>query len=257
MEVSNKDKAWLAVGKIARGGSKTLSMSKSLVMLLVLLYGVFALMDTYAIFSGATVDESLLVYKPVFDTSVEGNPTIDELIELYPDVRAWLTIDNTNIDYPVVQAENNSKYVNYGIDGSFSLSGAIFLDCKNSSDFTDLYNIVYGHHMDMGAMFGDLDNFADEDYLNSHTYGTLFLPDSTDEIEIFAYISVSAYDEYIFSIIADDEDAQLELIEYVEENAGVYRDIDLQVGDRIVAFSTCSSAGTNARTVVLARLVQM
>ncbi len=239
----------------ARVGNKVLNLACNIALLLLLLFGVYSLADTWSIFSTASISASLLSYKPVVVDTTQPNPTIQELAEIYPDARAWLTIDDTKIDYPVVQSTNNTHYVNYDMDGSFSLSGAIFLDYKNSGDFSDLYSIVYGHHMDLQAMFGGLDLFVDEDYLNSHTVGYLFLPECTEVLEIFAYISVDATDDYIFGTNLDDPDQQAATIAYIEENATVYRDIGLQSSDRIVALATCSTAGTNQRTVVLARIV--
>ncbi len=245
----------LAVGALcAHWGNKTLNLACNIALLLLLLFGAYSLIDTWSIFSTASVSSSLLAYKPVVTDNTQPNPTIQELAEIYPDARAWLTIDDTKIDYPVVQSTNNTHYVNYDMDGSFSLSGAIFMDCQNSGDFSDLYTIIYGHHMDLQAMFGGLDLFADEDYLLTHTTGNLFLPDGTDDLEIFAYLSVDASDDYIFGVNASDEERQSELIAYVQENALVYREINLQSDDRIIALSTCSTAGTNLRTVVLARI---
>lgn len=238
----------------ARVGNKILNMACNLALLLLLAFGAYSLLDTWSIFSTASVSASLLQYKPVVTDTSAPNITLDDLIALYPDVRAWVTIDDTKIDYPVVQSTDNTHYVNYDMDGSFSLSGEIFLHYQNAGDFSDLYSILYGHHMDLQAMFGALDLFEDEDYLLSHTTGYLCLPSHTDTIEVFAYLSVAATDSYIFTVNADSEEKQAELIAYIQENALVYSDIDLQSSDRILAFSTCSTAGTNLRTVVLARL---
>ncbi len=73
----------------------------------------------------------------------------------------------THIDYPITQTDNNEKYVNTGADGEFSLAGSIFLDYQNSQAFTDFNSILYGHHMEKGAMFGDLENFQDEAFLRN------------------------------------------------------------------------------------------
>lgn len=246
----------LAIGALcAHYGNKTLNLACNIALLLLLLFGAYSLIDTWSIFSTASVSSSLLAYKPVVTDTTASNPTIQELMEIYPDARAWLTIEDTKIDYPVVQSTDNTHYVNYDMDGSFSLSGAIFMDYRNSGDFSDLYSVIYGHHMDLQAMFGGLDLFVDASYLNSHTTGYLYLPECTEVLEVFAYISVDATDEYILSINASDEDWQAEIIAYIAENASVYRDIGLESDDRIVALATCSTAGTNLRTVVLARIV--
>lgn len=242
-------------GNTSKVLNKILNTVNNIALIVVILFGAFALLDTWAIFQGAGVSSSLLIYKPELNYQEEENPSITELVAMYPDVRAWLTIEETSIDYPVVQGADNTQYVNYNVEGDFSLSGSIFLDCQNSGDFSDLYSIIYGHHMDTSSMFGGLDSFADEEYLYSHTVGYLFLPNTTEEFEIFAYMSVDAYDSYIFTPNYTDQESQQELIDYILENATVLTDINLNSSDKIVAFSTCSSSGTDARTVVLAKLI--
>lgn len=245
------------IGCLARGGNKILNIVNNILLVIVLLFGLYALWDTWAIFQGAGVSDGLLAYKPTLGETSGENPSLSELMALYPDVRAWLTLDDTNIDYPVVQGEDNSKYVNTSVEGEFSLSGAIFLDCQNEGDFSDLYNIVYGHHMEYDVMFGGLDNYTEEEYLEEHTTGYLFLEHSTVEIEIFASASVDAYDTKIFTVNHTDEDAQQELLEYIEDTANIYRDIGVDSDDRLIAMSTCSSFGTNARIVVIGRLTEL
>ena len=68
------------------------------------------------------------------------------------------------------------EYVNKDVQGEFAFSGAIFLDSQNKRDFSDSYNLLYGHHMEGGAMFGDVVEFRDKSYFDSHETGTLYLP---------------------------------------------------------------------------------
>ena len=84
----------------------------------------------------------------------------------------WLTVDGTNIDYPVMQGKDNNSYLNTDPFGNYSLTGSIFLDSRSSPDFSDEYSVVYGHHMDYGKMFGALDDFLNEKYLKQHSSGS-------------------------------------------------------------------------------------
>lgn len=243
-----------ACAVVARACNKVFNFFVIIVAMLVFAYCSYALWDTWAVVNGAGVSSSLLDYKPELNLEQEENPTIQELVSIYPDVRAWLTILDTNIDYPVVQSEDNHKYVNYDIDGEFSLSGEIFLDFRNSGDFTDNYSILFGHHMEFYAMFGGLDLFSEEEYMESHTLGYLFLPDTTKELEIFAYMSTDAYDSIIFNPVVETDEEKEILLEEIESQATVYRDIEIGEDDKILAMATCSSTGTDARTVVFAVL---
>ena len=76
--------------------------------------------------------------------------------------------------------------------GNFALSGSIFLSSANQPDFTDPYNLIYGHHMSNGAMFGDVVEFTDEAYFTAHETGTLYLPEETRSITIFACVEAEA-----------------------------------------------------------------
>ena len=110
-----------------------------------------------------------------------------------PDVCGWLTVDGTGIDYPVVQGATNMDYVNRDVYGDFSLSGAIFLDSRCAADLTDPYTVIYGHHMDNSAMFGDVARFAEADYFAAHPAGSISLPDAAYTIELFACVVTDAY----------------------------------------------------------------
>jgi SrtB family sortase len=73
---------------------------------------------------------------------------LDEMHSEYTDLVGFLTVEGTNIDYPVMQGIDNSHYLNTDPFGAYSLSGSIFLDSRSSPDFSDEYSVIYGHHMD-------------------------------------------------------------------------------------------------------------
>ena len=97
----------------------------------VMLIGIWQVYDNYYIFDHA-LDESILKYKPdPNDPDAQlDSPITDEMV-------AWLTIDGTNIDYPVMQGSDNSRFLNIDPFGEYSLSGSIFLDSRNAPDFSD------------------------------------------------------------------------------------------------------------------------
>lgn len=226
-----------------------------LCLLLALLYGGFGLWDTWNIYKGASSNGDLLKYKPVQTDGGTSDLTLLDLQEINPDVCAWLTIDDTNIDYPVVQGEDNFEYLNKSAIGEFSLSGSIFLDSRNDADFSDYYSLVYGHHMAGNAMFGELPNFLEKSFFEKHTEGSLYLTDATFKIEWFACMYTDAYDEKVF-VPTDAESEQLRssLLTYLRENSTQYRDIGLSVSDQIIGLSTCSEATTNGRVLLFGRL---
>ncbi|HAH18451.1 MAG TPA: hypothetical protein DCL29_05520 [Eubacterium sp.] len=213
-----------------------------LVCVLLLLVSVYCLYDMWYIFNNVT-DKGLLNYKPTEDGGMPADSPITD------DMVAWLTIDDTTIDYPVMQAEDNVKYLNLNPYGEYSLSGSLFLDARNNSKFMDDYSIIYGHHMEYGKMFGALDNFLDEDYLRKHKSGTLIVGRNSDKVyklEIFAAIHVNAKVSEIF----DFDDSKI-TADYIEKHADVYTS---RQDKKMVGFATCTTVEPEERTVIFAYL---
>lgn len=237
---------------LARGADRILTALVALVLAVVFMYACYALWDTWQIYEGAGIDESLLKYKPELDK--DNGDTFEKLMEINPDVCAWLTIEDTHIDYPVVQGEDNVTYLNTDVYGEFSLSGSIFLDYRNARDFSDSYSLIYGHHMDGDVMFGELGYFSEDSYFEKHQTGILYLPDRTYQFRIFACLQTDAYNGLIFSPGNLSEDGFGTFLGWVEENAIQYREIPVSGQNRILSLSTCSDTSTNARTIVLGYL---
>lgn len=236
--------------KVARAGDRVLNFLAVMLILLMLLYGGYSLWDTAMTEMGAFTSSDLLQYKP---TGGSGNLSLAELQKINPDVCAWLTVDDTHIDYPVVQGEDNMEYINKNVYGKFALSGAIFLDSSNSADFSDRYCLLYGHHMDNGAMFGDIVAFANKDYFTAHKTGTLYRIGETYKITFFACVKVAATDSAVYNPTAQKRDVS-QLLEHIRGEAVQYRDIGIASDDHIIGLSTCAQAETNGRVVLFGRL---
>lgn len=241
----------------ARAGRRFLNMVIALLVLLLLLYGGYSLWDTWQIYQGGFVKDDLLAMKPAVSAEAsEDSPTFEDLLAINEDVRAWITIDETHIDHPVLQGEDDMEYVNKNVYGETELSGSIFVSALNAPDFTDPYILTYGHHMSNGGMYGDVEKFLDSSYFNEHTSGTLILPDRVYKIELFASMEVNAYDRNIFNPDKSREGAMDAFLEYVQENAAQYRQIGVTSADQVIALTTCSDISTNGRFVLLGRLVE-
>lgn len=148
-------------------------------------YSAYALWDNAQVYAAADhVQAGLLPFKP--KAGEENDATFEELRAINPDVAAWVTMDNTGIDYPVLQGEENLNYLNTDVYGDFALAGSIFLDTDCSRDFTDPYSLLYGHHMENGKMFGDVDLYQDAAFFAQNTTGELVTPDRTYRLETVA-----------------------------------------------------------------------
>ena len=236
----------------ARVGNRTLSIMAGILILLMLSYGMYSLWDTYKIYANSFADEELLKFRPTDDG--EDNPTLKDLKKLNPDVKAWIQVSKTNIDYPVVQGQDDMEYINKNVYGEFELSGAIFLSCLNKDDFSDPYNLVYGHNMKNGGMFADVADFTNKEYFETHQKGKLYLTDATRKIRFFACMKVTAADAKIYHPDGYRKENLKDLLDYIQANAVQYRDVNVADENSLIALSTCSEAETNGRVVLIGKL---
>ncbi len=218
-------------------------------------YSAYALWDNAQIYAAADhVQAGLLPFKP--KAGEENDATFEELRAINPDVTAWVTMDNTGIDYPVLQGEENLSYLNTDVYGDFALAGSIFLDTDCSRDFTDPYSLLYGHHMENGKMFGDVGLYQDAAFFAQNTTGELVTPDRTYRLETVACLLVPASETAIFDPRRWENDLQ-GLYRFVRENARNRNEETLAAMEaaggrvQVLALSTCSTAYTDARTILL------
>lgn len=218
-------------------------------------YSVYALWDNKQIYAEAeNVKNEMLWLKPEIENIEEG-ASFEELLAINSDVCAWITMDNTAIDFPVLQGETNHSYINTDVYGNFALAGSIFLDSRNAKDFSDSYSLLYGHHMANSNMFGDLDLYKDEKFFKENTTGILILPDRAYNLETYACLLIAASEDEIFSPLNWQQNID-GLLRYTKENAlyirnEVHEELKGQNDAKILALSTCSSEFTDARTIVL------
>ena len=219
-------------------------------MMLLITLGIFVIWETNQIFNRADSTQ-YTIYKPTVENEALS---FMELQALNPDVFAWLTVYGTNIDYPVVQGADNLDYVSRSARGEYSFSGAIFLDWQTSRDFADFTSIIYGHHMDRNAMFGDIGSFADEEYFKARRYGTLFFDGEEHGIEFFLFTHVDAYDPEIFRVKIEGQEQQQAYLDLLYSVAMHTRDIQVMTDDRLIMLVTCSIITTNGRDILVGRL---
>lgn len=218
------------------------------VIVLTMIFGIYSIADNRQLEQQAD-SEHYKMYKPTADDTL----SFEQLQKINPDVIGWITLDNTLIDYPLLQGENNDTYINTAPDGSFSLTGSIFLDYRCSPDFSDLNSIIYGHHVENDAMFGGLDRFGEKEYFDTHKYGSVYFGKKKYRLEIFAFLTSDAYDMSIFrpNVLPDDYEDYLVRIKDESVN---YRSTDITADDHIILLSTCSSEITNGRSLLAVRL---
>jgi sortase B len=117
---------------------------------------------------------------------------------------AWLKIDGTHIDYPVMQTDDNQWYLSHDYYGNSVASGAVFLDYRNAADFSDELSIIYGHRMNSDLMFSDVAKYCDADYFSAHIDGELITPEQSFRLRVLAYREVGDDDELYWNLSLAD-----------------------------------------------------
>ncbi len=172
-----------------------------------------------------------------------------------PDFAFWLYIPGPEINYNVMHAEDNDKYLHRNIDNEYSYSGALFLDFRNDPDTLDGHTIVYGHNMNDGSMFGNLLKYytgGDDSYLKKYPYMYTY-SDSEAGVGIWQIFSVyeTTTDEYYIETYFDSTDAYYNFIKDFQNKAVYKTDILLKAEDDVMTLSTCYKFNhENGRLVV-------
>lgn len=232
------------------------SLVVAIVLLILGSYSAYSLWDNQQVYEEARdVQLKMKELKPEV-VSEDEPPSFADLRAVNPDVRGWVTLDGTQIDYPVLQGENNLTYINTDVYGNFALAGSIYMDCRNSADFSDVYNLLFGHHMENSRMFGDLDLYKDEAFFRKNVTGTLLTEGAVYDLRIAALLLVPASEEGVFDITRY-ETAE-DVISFVRENAVFLNDFMPEPGGegQFLVFTTCSSEFTDARTVLVTTMIR-
>lgn len=188
--------------------------------------------------------------KPTGDTL--SDDYLAESRKINPQIVAWITIPDSEIDFPVVQCEDNEYYLSHDFENSESYMGTPFLDCRNSADFSDYNSIIYGHNISNNFMFAPLTNFKDNDYFDSHSFGYLTLTDTKCKINFIA-CAVIENDDFAYNTVFLSQKEKEVFLKTMKEKSVQLRDFNVEdvMEARLCTFSTCSYEFSNARTVLI------
>lgn len=203
----------------------------------------------------ATIDPSKLKVLPEYEALHVANK---EMV-------GWLTIPGTNIDYPIMQSEEEEGqfYLKHNFYRESDSNGSLFMDYRNDYVNRDTNIIVYGHNMRSGAMFGNLKSYLDENFLNEHktiTFDTIY-ERGTYEV-IGAFLSkVSNENEYAFRYynflnVGSEEEYDAFKVNVMQLDALNRGTIDTNYGDKLLTLSTCSSYTEDGRMFIIAKKIK-
>lgn len=210
-------------------------------------------------------------YNFQINDEVHIHRTNDELPDILPEYEilyqknkkliGWIKIDDTNIDYPVMQTSDNEYYLDHNYNQEYDKNGSIFLDtaCSVYPRSTNL--IVYGHHMKSGKMFGNLQKYAKESYYEEHKliqFDTIYEKGTYEIMYVFR------------SQVFNEDDLVFKYYQFINANSGnefeSYMDemkklslydtgVTANYGDSLLTLSTCDNSQTDGRFVVVAKKV--
>ena len=173
--------------------------------------------------SEPTVTAAQTETEPTEQPAAERN--IQALITENADCIGWLSIDGTNISYPVMHTPSDpQKYLRRNFYGKYSQSGVPFLDGRCDLQSTNL--IIYGHNMKNGTMFSDLKRYVDRDFLNAHRTVKFETTDGVQTFTVAEVLKTNTSDAWYDRIAAEDS--------------------------RQLILSTCYGSGKDGRLLIIA-----
>lgn len=181
---------------------------------------------------------------------------LDSCLEINDDSVGWIYIPDTNIDYPIVQCEDNDFYLHHGIDGEYNYElGCPFLDYRCDESFTGFNSIVYAHNMEKRMMFADVARFSEEDFLRSHSAGALVTADEIHTVRFFCYLNAPSNSPVYHAAFITDSDRR-DYIDYLYAMANYPPIIDkseiiANEDPRLLLLSTCTFQTEDARGILV------
>ena len=177
--------------------------------------------------------------------SLPINVDFDALKKENKDIIGWIYSEDTTINYPVVQSEDNEYYLRRLINGKYNTAGSIFMDFRNDPNLQDNNTIIYGHNMKNGTMFASIHEYKSQEYYNNHKVMYYFTPDKNYVIELFAGYTISVEsDIYNLSDINSK-------IQQLISKCDFKSDVEVSEKDKMLTLSTCANDYEGARYILI------
>ncbi|MEG2233941.1 MAG: class B sortase [Oscillospiraceae bacterium] len=172
------------------------------------------------------------------------------LEDINSDSIAWLKCEGTLINYPIVQGSDNEYYLKHTIMDEWSDAGCVFLDFRNSDEFSDMQSIVFGHNFyRKDLMFTSLMNYKEQEYYEKFPTMSLYTPNEEYEIEIFSGYEIEAV-QYDLKLNYDSEDEYADFLRQVQDKSDFRSNAVPTSADRIFTMCTCAPQGDNQRYIL-------
>lgn len=182
----------------------------------------------------------------------------EQLKTVQEDIYAWISIPETNVEYPILQSGADKKddnyWLNHNLDGSYGYPGTIFTERMFGKDFKTFNTVIYGHNMKNKTMFGQLHEFVNQEYFDAHRYVYIYTETMTYKYEIVSASTISDVHLAVGYNGYKTETQRKQFLEYLQSNSTMQRDVNTGIYDNYITLSTCTNSDTN-RWVILAKCV--
>lgn len=184
------------------------------------------------------------------------SPYVDfeALNESYSGISAWIKLENTVLNYPVMQWTDNYYFLGHLPDGTKHRSGAIFIDYRNNADFSDKNTLIYGHESKTGNMFGILKSYRKQSFYEENPVIYIYTPEKDYELVLFAgYLVDSGMESPPFNF--ENDIAFEDHVKTIMQRSLFTSSVEVSTDDRLVSLCTCAYDYPNARLVIVGKLV--
>ena len=183
-----------------------------------------------------------------------------DLININSDFIGWIKIEDTNINYPIVQGTNNTYYLKHSFYKEYSNAGSIYMDATANSSFESRNTFIYGHYTSDGSMFGQLGKYMKQDFYDKHKEIYIYTSEQNYKLEVFSvHVDKASSKSYQMNFTTDE--SYKEYIELMKSYSVIKSDIEIDyTEDRIVTLYSCSHERGHAkddRYFVHAKLIEI
>lgn len=202
------------------------------------------------------IDEAVKKEESTDDANLQYKVNFNILKEQNDETVAWIKVNNTNIEYPVVKAKNNDFYLNHNFEKNYNSAGWVFADYKNKFDGKDKNIVIYGHNRKDGSMFGTLKNVLNDEWYNNDENVKIILntEDESSVYDIFSIYKIEKEDYYIRTEFKNLDEFE-KFLNTIKNRSIKNFDVDISKEDNILTLSTCAD-NNKYRVVVHAKKIK-
>lgn len=206
-----------------------------------------------------TFEDLIEIVEENIENQEERKIDINKLYEENKDIVGWLKIDNTTINYPIMQNINDPNYyLHRDFYKNYSSYGTPYMakQCNLNSDNI----VIYGHHMKNNKMFGELEKYKSKDFYNNHKIITFTTLEKEYSYEIFAVFKTTVYTKNTFryyeNINFENKKMYDDFINICKDKSLYQTGIEIKDKEKLITLSTCEYSNKNSRLVIVARKIK-